>query len=156
MRKHQTQSAFTLTELLVTVAIVSILSSIALPNYTQSICRSKQAEAAASVGSLKTIIAAFIDETGVYPTKWDDLTRISAIMSNNGQISGEFTKEWILPNQHYEVTVTGPVSGIYNINAESRDSCKNRSIKACLNTSTGASELKKGNGRANALNVACT
>lgn len=133
-----------------------MLSAIALPNYLSQVCRSESSEAISSIGSLQTIIAAYIDETGVYPTSWDDLNSITAIMSNDGQMSGGFTKKWVLPNENYEITVSGPTTSIYNITADPRDGCDNRSIKACLNTSTGASALRKGDGTTNAATVVCT
>jgi len=152
----QDNEGFTLTEIMISVAIIGILSSVALPNYTNQVCRSESSEAISSIGSLQTIIAAYIDETGVYPTSWDDLNSITAIMSKDGQMSGGFTKEWVLPNENYEITVSGPTTSIYNIAAVPRDGCEKRSISACLNTSTGASALKKGNGATNAATAVCT
>lgn len=147
---------FTLPEMMITVVIIGVLSSIAIPSYMNQTCKSKSAEAIASIGSLQTIIAAYIDETGVYPTSWDDLNSITAIMSNDGQMTGEFTKKWVLPNDNYEITVSGPTTSIYNITADPRDGCDNRSIKACLNTSTGASALRKGDGTTNVATIVCT
>ena len=102
-RKNQFPTGFTLTEMLIAVGIIGMLSAIALPNYTNQVCRSESSEAISSVGSLQTIIAAYIDETGVYPTSWDDLNSIAAIMSKDGQMSGKFTEKWILPNENYEI-----------------------------------------------------
>ena len=152
----QENPGFTLPEMMVTVAIIGILSSIAIPSYVSQTCKSKSAEAIASIGSLQTIIAAYIDETGVYPTEWDDLNSISAIMSAEGEMGGPFTKKWKLPSKYHEITVSGPTNSVYNITAEPLSSCEKRSIKACLNTSTGASKLNKGDGTTNAANAVCT
>ena len=150
------QTGFSLPELVIVISIMSILSAVAMPNYVGQLCRSKSSEAISSIGSLQAIIAAYIDETGVYPTSWDDLNSITAIMSKDGQMSGGFTKNWVLPNDNYEITISGPTTSIYIITAVTRDGCENRSIKACLNTSTGASELKKGDGTTDAATVVCT
>ena len=113
-------------------------------------------EAIASIGSLKAIIAAYIDETGVFPANWDDLNSISAIMGIEGEMTGAFSKKWVLPSKYHEIMVLGPTNAIYNIKAEPLSGCENRSIKACLNSSTGASKLSKGDGTTNALDVVCT
>jgi prepilin-type N-terminal cleavage/methylation domain-containing protein len=154
--ENKTSQGFTLTEMLTAVSIIGMLSAIALPNYTNQVCRSESSEAISSVGSLQTIIAAYIDETGVYPTSWDDLNSIAAIMSKDGQMSGKFTEKWILPNENYEISVSEATTPIYNITAVPRDGCEKRSISACLNTSTGASALKKGNGTTNTATAVCT
>ena len=152
----KSNNGFTLPETMAAVAIVGILSSIAVPNYVGQICRSKSTEAITSIGSLQTIITAYIDETGVNPRKWDDLNSISAIMSNDGEMSGELSKKWVLPNGNYEITISAPSNSVYNITAEPKDGCENRTIKACLNVSTGASKLNKGDGTTNAANAVCT
>ena len=152
--KHKT--GFTLPEMLIAVSIIGMLSSIAIPNYLNQACRSKSSEAIASIGSLKAIIAAYIDETGVFPANWDDLNSISAIMGIEGEMTGAFSKKWVLPSKYHKIMVLGPTNAIYNIKAEPLSGCENRSIKACLNSSTGASKLSKGDGTTNALDVVCT
>ena len=77
-------------------------------------------------------------------------------MSNQGQASGNFSEKWVIPNEKYEIAITGPTESIYRITAEPIDGCKKRSIKACLNTSTGASELNKGDGTTDAEDAVCT
>jgi len=150
------EGGFSLTELIMAVSIVGILSAIAIPNYVSQICRSETTEAVSSVGSLQAIVSAYIDETGVLPTSWNNLNSISAIMSNDGEMTGEFTEKWTLPSEHYEITVSGPTSSTYNIKGIPTDGCPNRDVKACLNASTGASKLSEGDGTTNAVDVICT
>ena len=154
--KDRIDRGFTLTEMLIAVGIIGILSGIAIPSYLNQACRSKSSEAIASIGSLKAIIAAYIDETGVFPANWDDLNSISAIMGIEGEMTGAFSKKWVLPSKYHEIMVLGPTNAIYNIKAEPLSGCENRSIKACLNSSTGASKLSKGDGTTNALDVVCS
>ncbi|MCB4377283.1 MULTISPECIES: prepilin-type N-terminal cleavage/methylation domain-containing protein [unclassified Synechococcus] len=156
MFKKQPSSGFTLTEILIAVSIIGMLSGIAIPSYLNQACRSKSSEAIASIGSLQAIISAYIDETGVFPSNWDDLNSISAIMGQEGEMTGEFTKKWVLPSKYHEIMVSGPIDAAYSITAEPLSGCQNRSIKACLNSSTGASKLNKGDGATNAENVVCT
>jgi prepilin-type N-terminal cleavage/methylation domain-containing protein len=147
---------FSLPEIIITTCIIGVLTAIAIPNYVGQLCRSETTEAISSVGSLQAIISAYIDETGVYPTNWDNLNSISAIMSSDGEMSGAFTKKWVLPSEHYEITVSGPTSSTYNIMGIPTDGCPNRGVKTCLNASTGASKLSKGDGTTNAVDVICT
>tara|TARA_B100000674_G_scaffold194285_1_gene158167 strand:+ start:642 stop:1214 length:573 start_codon:yes stop_codon:yes gene_type:complete len=154
--KCKTSKGFTLAEMLIAVSIIGMLSAIAIPNYLNQACRSKSSEAIASIGSLKAIIAAYIDETGVFPANWDDLNSISAIMGIEGEMTGEFSEKWVLPSNYHEILISGPTNAVYNITAEPLSGCENRSIKACLNSSTGASKLSKGDGTTNALDVVCT
>jgi prepilin-type N-terminal cleavage/methylation domain-containing protein len=153
---NKDSKGFSLTELIVSTAILGTLTAIAVPNYVSQLCRSESTEAISSVSSLQAIISAYIDETGAYPTSWDNLNSISAIMNNNGAMSGEFTKKWMLPSGYYEIAVSGPSGSTYNISGHPKDGCPNRSIKACLNASTGASKLSKGDGTTNAVDVVCT
>lgn len=54
---------FTLIELMIVVAIIGVLSSIALPNYQQFVTRAKLAEAIVSIGRLKI---ALVEHYSVY------------------------------------------------------------------------------------------
>ena len=53
------KQGFTLTELLITVVIVGILVSIALPMYTRTIERSRATEAMAAIKAMNDSIYAF-------------------------------------------------------------------------------------------------
>ncbi|MFL0771113.1 MAG: type IV pilin protein, partial [Prochlorococcus sp.] len=53
---------FTLTEVLITIVIVGILSAVALPNYFRQVQRTRQSEAASTLSQLSTIVAAYEDE----------------------------------------------------------------------------------------------
>jgi type IV pilus assembly protein PilA len=60
MKLTQTQRGFTLIELMIVVAIVGILASIALPMYQDMVKRSKTSEAAAALGACKTSYADYV------------------------------------------------------------------------------------------------
>ena len=60
--RHARAEAFTLTEVLITVVIVGILSAIALPNYFNQVQRTRQSEAAAALAQLQNTLVAYVDE----------------------------------------------------------------------------------------------
>ena len=60
------KKGFTLIELLVVVLIIGILSSIALPQYTNAVEKARLSEALSMIGSLKTGIDSYIMANG-YP-----------------------------------------------------------------------------------------
>jgi type IV pilus assembly protein PilA len=56
------KAGFTLTELMATVAIVGILSTVALPNYLRSVNKARQAEVANQISQLSISIQGFREE----------------------------------------------------------------------------------------------
>jgi type IV pilus assembly protein PilA len=155
-RSQSTSKAFTLTELVLAVAILGILSAVAIPNYVGQLCRAESSEAETTVSTIQSIIAAFVDETSELPTTWNALTSIAAIMTNNGQAKGNLSTAITLPNEKYSVAVTGPTDSTYEISALRTDGCPNRDMIACLDLSNGASDLKRGDGTTNAATPICT
>ncbi len=67
------RDGFTLLELMIVVIIVGILSSVALPTYTKTIERSRQAEALTVLGMLRGAEYRYRGLTGVYT---NDLSRL--------------------------------------------------------------------------------
>lgn len=57
---------FTLIELMIVVAIIGILAAIAIPNFSKYACRSKQAEAKANLGNLRSMQEAYRAEYDTY------------------------------------------------------------------------------------------
>jgi type IV pilus assembly protein PilA len=150
------EAGFSLTELIMAVSIVGVLSAIAIPNFKGQLCRAESAEAETTIGSIQSIIAAFVDETSELPTTWNELTSIAAIMTNNGQATGNLSTAITLPDEKYSVSITGPTDSVYNISASRTDGCPNRDIIACLDLSNGASDLEQGDGTTNAATPICT
>ena len=59
---------FTLVEVLITVATVSILASVALPAYTDYITRSKLIEATSSLSDMRVRLEQYFHDSRTYPT----------------------------------------------------------------------------------------
>jgi type IV pilus assembly protein PilE len=57
---------FTLIELMVVVAVIAILTSVALPSYLGSVERAKRAEAKAVLGQMQTWMERYFTENGRY------------------------------------------------------------------------------------------
>ena len=90
-------NGFTLSEIMITVVIVGILSAIALPNYFRQVQRTKQNEAAATLAQIQNTVATYIDEYNLIPTSWIDLNNIAAIMTTSGPAELESFKSISLP-----------------------------------------------------------
>ena len=143
------QRGFTLTELLISVAIVGILSSIALPIYTQQITKTKQSDAAAILSNIQTSIASYVDEYSSYPSSWGDLAKISVIMTNKGPVEDNDTTllstSKTMQNEAYGITIKVDSSNKdHFILSATPTKSSNYNVKACIDVSNGASDIKLG------------
>ena len=136
------QKAFTLTEVLITIGIVGILSSLALPNYLNQVNRSRQNEAVSTIAQIQTNIAAYADEFGVLPTSWADLNDTGAVMTINGPATSNNFQAITLAGGYYDVAIIN-TNNLFNITA-TRDEAPNLNIIACVNLSNGASGINQG------------
>ena len=144
--RKQEANGFTLVEAMITVVIVGILSSIALPNYFKQVQRTKQNEAASTLAQFQTTVATYLDEFNLTPVSWVDLNSVAVIMSNSGPASvgdGALTTQITLPGDQYSVSRTNPADNYYEFTA-TNDNASEYNVIACVCLSTGASDLKKG------------
>ncbi len=142
---------FTLTEVLITIVIVGILSAVALPNYFRQVQRTRQNEAAATLAQLLSIVAAYDDEYRSPPTTWKDLSDITAVMTDSGPAAagnGILTDNITLPGGHYQVSRNTPNNGSYYIFMAApmpvQASTQDYNVMACVDLVTGASDVKIG------------
>ena len=160
-RKKSKINGFSLTEALVTTAILGIVASITYPNYIKSKEHAQCSEAQATLVSIPPIISAYIDATGETPSTWEDLTSIAAVMTRDGPASGNLNTPITLPRTNYELSVEGPTQSTYSLTAncyvkapgndhinsqETPGSEEKYKIRSCFNVSNGASDLTRGSG----------
>lgn len=82
-------SGFTLVEITATVAIIGILSAVALPNHINNIHKTCQREAANSLSILSTTVGAYKNINGSYPSTWLELSEVNVVMTDEGPADGE-------------------------------------------------------------------
>lgn len=68
MRPHRHSSAFTLIELMMVVAILSILASVAIPKFGNMVIKTRESVVKSSLGALRAAISIYYsDNEGLFP-----------------------------------------------------------------------------------------
>lgn len=68
-KRRSRRAGFTLPEVLVTVAIVAILAAVVVPAVTQQLSKADAPSLAASIGSLRTGVTAFVSDVRKFPRR---------------------------------------------------------------------------------------
>lgn len=141
---------FTITELLAAVAIVGILTTISLPNFTRQFTKTKQSEAVATLTQLQQKLASYVDVYKAAPPSWKSMSDYSLVMTASGPASETtaFTTTSItLPGNNYDVDAKLVATNLYTLSATPKNS---QAIQdgynaiACLDLNNGATDYKKG------------
>ena len=136
-------NGFTMPEALATVAIVGMLSTIAVPKYIKQVDRTRQSEAVSTIAQIQTTISAYADEFGILPTTWADLNSTSAIMTNNGPAKQEHFGPIKLPGENYTLSISNDKNLFTITGTNPKES--NLNVIACINLTNGASAISQGN-----------
>ena len=150
---NKSSAGFSLAEVLAAVAIVGILSSIAVPNYIKQIHRSCQNEAASVVSQISSTIANYSDEYGVLPTSWEELNDSAAIMTPSGPAYQNNFQPITLAACEYIAEIKN-TDNLFTIEA-THEKHPTLDIIACLNLTNGASAIRQGNHNAKATAPIC-
>ena len=109
VRSERRTRGFTLIEVMITVAVIALLASVALPTYTEYIRRSKLVEATASLSDMRVRLEQYFLDARQYPTA---CIAPAAGPASSGNIylpsmSKYFTVTCTLTTTTYTVTATG-------------------------------------------------
>jgi type IV pilus assembly protein PilA len=102
----QPDKGMSMTELLTSIAIMGIISSIAVPNHLNQVEKARQNEATATISQIQTTIATYSDEFGVLPTSWKELNSTSAIMTTDGPANQNNFEPITLASGNYKAAIT--------------------------------------------------
>ena len=84
------QSGFTLIELMIVVAIIGVLSAVAIPQYQNYVARAQVSEGFSLLGSGKMAVAEYYNENGSFP-KDNATARLGAANTIIGKYVGSVT-----------------------------------------------------------------
>ena len=90
---HHLAGGFTLIELLIVVAIIAILSAIAVPNFMEAQVRAKASRARSDLRSLATAIESYRIDQNRYPTMIE-----AGFKGGVAPLAGSDLKWWYVPN----------------------------------------------------------
>ena len=166
-------NGFSLTEMIVTVAIAGAIGAVATPTYINQSKANCQRAAESQLSQILATTQVFHDEYGEPPTGWADLDKVTTLMTTSGAAANNSFSAISLPSCNYEFSgseqdgtllfIANPPSksGSQPIDpnnpAEPTSQNKSFNVAACINTSTGASDLRKGDAStaANTENLNC-
>lgn len=137
--KISNQIGFTITELLIVVAIMSILGAIAIPAYQDYITRAQVSEAVSLLGAMKQPLSEYGVENKAWPTGLVDPNAVQGVNEISVTLEGNYST---LSNTVTGIYPNGVTTATINIGKASGTVLKmttadGGSIWACGNTTVG-------------------
>ena len=134
--------------MLISVAIMGVLSSIATPPLLNNLHRARQSEAASLLSQLAVSAATYKDEFGEAPTTWEHLSEISAVMTSNGPATnGKLTSNISTPNRDFTInrsSGTGDDYFEFTATPIGTGAVARYNVISCIDLSNGASDIRLG------------
>jgi general secretion pathway protein G len=112
------ERGFTMIELMVVIAIIMILATIAAGNYRQSIVRAKEATLRTDLKVMRDAIQHYTEDKEAAPSSLDDLVSAHYIQQiPNDPMTG--TKDWVTASENLDVSPEQSSSGITDVHSSS-------------------------------------
>ena len=147
--KWRELQAFTLTELIFAVAIVAILSAVAVPKFFSQLLITRQRGCASTLSMVQTSTMLFNDEFSTPPRHWADLHTMSPLLTATGTAAEEFDFGIPLPlrDGHYEMSAQYTEGNpIYTYTCQPINTkTAGYNAMGCVNIDTGTSDMALGN-----------
>jgi general secretion pathway protein G len=112
------QRGFTLIELMVVIAIIMILATIAAGNYQKSVVRAKETTLRTDLKVMRDAIQHYTEDKEAAPSSLDDLVSARYI----GQIPNDTmtgAKDWVTASENLDVSPEQSSSGITDVHSAS-------------------------------------
>ena len=155
-RKFNSQSAFTLVELIVVVVIIGILSSIAIPSFQNASDKAKQKEASSMIASYLKAAQAYYTEYGQgarYSSQIGEYVAVTGCRQFNPQYcksnnsasvnwSNTNRNQWYTPTGNYRIYMQLSGSRL-NFLAYPQNAQSGLGVVGCYDYVSGATKLKE-------------
>ncbi len=115
------EKGFTLLELLVVVALIGILASMAVPQYRNSVKKSKEAVLKQDLHQFETLIDQFYADKGKYPASLDDLVSEGYLREIPFDPFTESDQTWEVVYADEDTLNPEEVPGIYDVKSGSTE-----------------------------------
>jgi general secretion pathway protein G len=116
--RSRTQCGFTMIELMVVIAIIMILATIAAGNYRQSIVRAKETSLRTDLKVMRDAIQHYTEDKEAAPSSLDDLVSAHYIQQiPTDPMTG--AKDWVTASEDLDVSPEQSSSGITDVHSSS-------------------------------------
>jgi general secretion pathway protein G len=110
---------FTIVELLIVMAVISVLVSIAVPMYQRSIQRSKEAVLKSNLTSMRTVIDEYTYDKGKAPQSLEDLVQAGYLRAVPVDPITNSAETWKIIMEDATSSVNQTEPGIYDVRSGS-------------------------------------